>query len=195
MNFNLIIRKLFRVILIAVFRIDWWHASLLYHRAYARDVISNLNKRSDRTSILELGCGLGEIIGNANYKKKYFFDISIRVLRAAKFLQIISFQRSSNVYKVFDLLKDTVDRQLKFDGIVLVNFTHGYDKKDLYPCLERLVSFNLNRGGVLIFDVIVNNPVYRHNHSINDLIDVDKFSIEVLDGYRFGRKLVLATLK
>ena len=195
MNLSLIPRKIFRIILIAIFRVDWWHASLLYHRPYARDIISELNKRPKRRSILELGCGLGEIIGNSRYQKRYFFDISVRVLRAARFLQIISFRDSLNVYKVFDLLEDTVDDQIKLDSIVLVNFTHGYDRKDLYPCLERLINVNLNRGGVLIFDVIENNPAYKNNHAISDLIGVDKFRIEVRGGYRFGRKVVIATLK
>ena len=194
MNLSLVLRKIFRIILIVIFRVDWWHASLLYHRPYARDIISELNKRPNRGSILELGCGLGEIIGNARYQKRYFFDVSVRVLRAARFLQIFSFRDSLYVYKVFDLLEDTVDEKIKFDSIVLVNFTHGYDRKDLYPRLERLINFNLNRGGVLIFDVIRNNPAYKNNHAISDLIGVDKFRIEVLDGYRFGRKVVIATL-
>jgi len=195
MKIIVILRKLIRIIVVLIFRVDRWHTSLLDHRDYAQDVILELNKCVDRQSILEIGCGLGDIVGNVNYRRKYFFDISINVLRAAKALQYISCRKSENVYKVFDLLRDVVDSQLKLDAIVIVNFMHGFSSKDLFPKLEKLVKVNLKSDGVLVFDIIESNPAYKHNHSISDLIFIEKFNITVLDRYRFGRKLVIARLR
>ncbi len=194
MIINTLFQKLFRLILMLFFRFDRWHTSPVGNRKYAQDIILELDMLPNRDSILELGCGLGDIVGKVQYKNKYFFDISPNVLRAAKFLQEMMFKRSFNVYEVFDFLENSVDCNMKFDAIVLVNWTHGYESKIIHERLSKLINTNLRKGGVLIFDVIENNHKYKHNHVIRNLINVDRFNIKVLDGYKFGRKLIFATL-
>tara|TARA_B100000287_G_C20622762_1_gene776575 strand:+ start:1134 stop:1676 length:543 start_codon:yes stop_codon:yes gene_type:complete len=177
------------------FRFDSWHTSPLDNRKYAIDIISALNSRISRGSLIEIGCGLGDIPMKANYKRKYFYDISSEVLNAAKFMQKFSKTSSINYYKTFDLLTDSLDKSLSFDAVVLVNWIHGVESEVLKRCLSAIINNNLNKKGMIIFDVIEDNPIYKFNHVIDDLIDSQKFNLRILDGYDFGRKLIFAELK
>ena len=177
------------------FRFEWWHTSPLDNKKYALDIIQELDSFPNRGSILELGCGIGDIIGKVQYKNKYFFDISMNALNAAKFLQKITFKRSNNFYKVFDFLNASIDQNIQLDAVLLVNWIHGIESKLVYNRLIELINNNLKEGGVIIFDVIEDNSKYSFNHSIDSIIDSYKFNIKVIDGYRFGRKLIFATLK
>ncbi len=177
-----------------LFRFDYWHTSPKENRKYVHDVINELSVQDNRNTIIEFGCGLGDIIGNADYKKKYFFDISQRVLKAAKFLQFFSLKKSRNIYKVYDLFNDSLQDKILADAIILVNWIHGFDSKVLRYRLDKLIKNNLRVGGILVFDMIENNSNYKFNHEVNDLIDENNFDIEIVDGYQFGRKLVYARL-
>ena len=98
MNFQLYFKKLFRIILMLFFRFDYWHTSPLDNRKYAIDIISKLNRRASRESLIEIGCGLGDILTKAHYDRKYFYDISPEVLSAAAFLQKFSKISSINMF-------------------------------------------------------------------------------------------------
>ena len=194
MNFQLYFKKLFRIILMLFFRFDYWHTSPVDNRKYAIDIISALNRRISRGSLIEIGCGLGDILIKSNYDRKYFYDISTEVLNAAAFMQKFSKTSSINSFKTFDLLTESLDKDLKFDAVVLVNWIHGFEGEELKLRLTKIINNNLNKKGLIIFDIIENNPSYKFNHTAGDLIDLQKFDISTLDGYPFGRKLVFAEL-
>ena len=194
MNFQLYFKKLFRIILMLFFRFDYWHTSPVDNRKYAIDIISALNRRISRGSLIEIGCGLGDILIKSNYDRKYFYDISSEVLNAAAFMQKFSKTSSINSFKTFDLLTDSLDKDLKFDAVVLVNWIHGFESEELKLRLTKIINNNLNEKGLIIFDIIEKNPSYKFNHTAGDLIDLEKFDISTLDGYPFGRKLVFAEL-
>ena len=195
MNFLLYFKKLFRIILMLFFRFDSWHTSPLDNRKYAIDIIYALNFRISRGSLIEIGCGLGDILIKAKYKRKYFYDISSEVLNAAAFMQKFSKTSSINYYKTFDLLTDSLDKDLRFDAVVLVNWIHGVESEVLKYRLSEIINNNLNKKGMIIFDIIEDNPIYKFNHAVDDLIDLQKFNLRTLDGYAFGRKLIFAELK
>ena len=195
MNFQLYFKKLFRIILMLFFRFDYWHTSPVDNRKYAIDIISALNRRISRGSLIEIGCGLGDILIKAHYDRKYFYDISSEVLNAAAFMQKFSKTSSINSFKTFDLLTDSLDKDLKFDAVVLVNWIHGVESEVLKCRLSAIINNNLNKKGMIILDIIEDNPIYKFNHAVDDLIDLQKFNLRTLDGYAFGRKLIFAELK
>jgi len=195
MNILLYIKKLHRIILMLFFRFDYWHTSPVDNRKYAIDIISVLNHRVSRGGLMEIGCGLGDILIKSNYERKYFYDISKEVLNAAAFMQKFSKTPEINFFKTFDLLTDSLDKDLKIDAIVLVNWIHCIESELLKSRFSAIIKENLNKKGMLIFDVIKDNPNYKFNHTVGDLIDLQKFNITTLDGYPFGRKLVFAELK
>ena len=195
MNIQLYFKKLLRIILMLFFKFEWWHTSPIDNRRYAIDIISKLNARISRGSLIEIGCGLGDILAHAKFERKYFYDLSPNVLRAAEFLQNFSKKKSKNSYKTFNFLTDRLDVDLKFDAVVLVNWIHGFESEGLKRSLKRIVKNNLNEKALIVFDIIENNKSYKFNHSISDLIDTNKFVITTLEGYPFGRKLIFAELK
>ena len=73
-------------------------------------------------------------------KKKIFFDISKNVLKAAKFLQFFSLKKSRNIYKVYDLLNDSLQDNILADAIILVNWIHGFDSNALRYRLGKLIK-------------------------------------------------------
>ena len=89
MNLKAYLKKIIRMILMLFFKFEWWHTSPIDNRKYAMDIVSKLNDRSSRGSLIEIGCGLGDIWLTQNLKK-YFYDLSPNVLRAARFLQNFS---------------------------------------------------------------------------------------------------------
>ena len=90
MNPIILVKRLFRVVLMLVFRFEWWHTSPSDNKTYVDDVIKEFQRRDLCGSLLEIGCGLGDILGNISCREKHFYDLSPNVLRAAKFLQVLS---------------------------------------------------------------------------------------------------------
>lgn len=195
MKIRVIFKKLFRMILMLFFKFDFWHTSPLENRKYAIDIISKLNCRVSRDSIIEIGCGLGDILAKTHYTKKYFYDRSPEVLGAAAFLQRFSKISSINSFKTFNLLTDNLEKGLKFDAIIMVNWLHGFESESLKNRLNKIVNENLNEKGVIVFDIIENNQSYKFNHTAIELIDLQKFDITTFDEYPFGRRLIFAELK
>ena len=72
-------------------KFDPWHTlSTIYSRDYAKWIINNLNQllnEDDGSWVVEVGCGLGEIIGNINWPHKAGYDLDEGVIKAAKFLR------------------------------------------------------------------------------------------------------------
>ena len=124
MKLKTILEKIFRIILMIFFRFEPWHTSPADNRAYTGDIVRELGRRRVNGAVLEVGCGLGDIIGKIPCREKYFFDVSERVLRAAKFLQGISFARSSNHYRAFDFLEEGIRADLILDAAIFVNWIH-----------------------------------------------------------------------
>ena len=96
---------------------------------------------------------------------------------------------------MFDFLIDYLDEKVRLDAIILVNWFHAYEPQVLREKLSDMIKVNLRPNGMVVFDVIENNLNYKFNHSISELIDKDLFDIKMSKGYKFGRKLVYATLK
>ena len=88
-------------------------------------------------------------------------------------------------------MTDSLDTEI-LDALVLVNWIHGFESKDLKKSINSIVKNNLNTKGLIVYDIIENNKNYKFNHSVYDLIDEEQFHITILDGYPFGRKLVFA---
>lgn len=195
MSLHIVFKKLFRIVLMVVFRFEYWHTTPLDRREYAKHIISTLNKQGPCGSVIEIGCGLGDILVNVDFDRRYFYDLSSEVLRAAAFLHKFSCSSSRNSYRVFNFLEDGIDNELKFDCIILVNWIHGIDSNLLKPRLDMIIKNNLEENGLLVFDLIEGNPIYKNNHQMSDIIDEGRFSVDFYSGFDFNRALVFARLK
>jgi SAM-dependent methyltransferase len=150
-----------------VFRFHNWYILPLSLKRYAQGIILFLNRAKNRESYLEIGCGLGDIIRNVNFRKRLGMDRENNVLRAARFLSIISFQQNI-VYKEFTFPGNSISGE--FDAIVLVNWIHEIVPEILKLKVTEYYLNNLKNGGVIIIDT-VRHEGYTYSHKISFLTE------------------------
>jgi SAM-dependent methyltransferase len=158
----------FRWVLFYLFRFDRWHVSSLGERRYAQDIIAYLNSLPDsqRNRIVEIGCGLGDLIRNVNFKNKYGLDCDIHALKAARFLSFLQMKHGiSFVYSVFP------DTHLDgyYDTIIMVNWIHNIPPDILKGKIKEYFSQHLVKNGNLVIDTVQSSG-YKYNHSIDYLV-------------------------
>lgn len=176
-----------KVLLKRVFHFEPWHVSSFLDRPYAHSVVDFLNSRPQRTSVVEVGCGLGDILRHLDYKDRLGLDRSQEVLRAARILALISpRQRRHTTFQTFDFLADDLTGQ--FDAIVLVNWIHEIDPAALKGAVDKLFTKNLRTNGVIVFDVL-DSPGYRYSHSVEEISGNLPGEIIPLGDFDFSRRV------
>ena len=188
-----VFKKIARTCLMCIYRFEKWHTSPAENRDYVKNIIEILIKKKSRNSVVEIGCGLGDIIRKVDYKKKYYLDLSPNVLEAAKFLTIFSKFRSEDSFCVFDFVTDSFLHPV--DAVVLVNWIHNIDPDTLKNRIDVIVNDVLNESGFLIFDIVDENRNYQFNHKISDLLVREDLVIREYECNKFDRRIVVAEKK
>lgn len=166
-------RQILYTILQKVYLFDDWHLEPINCKPYAREVISRTERylrEKEIQCVVEIGCGLGEIIGNIkvdpNKKcQKIGIDIDSNVIRAAKLLHpSITFLSGS-----FDQCKNK-----QRCCLIMVNFIHMIPEEKLKEEVKHLLL--TNRIDLVIFDTFSRNEntEYVNNHRGETLFD-EKF--------------------
>lgn len=173
-----------------IYGFNTWHINPYSKRPYAKAIVSHLNKRSARQSVLEIGCGLGDILRRLDFKNKKGLDREQAVLNAAAFMT--KFHNASNgtvSYKIFDLLDDEINGT--FEAIIMVNWIHEIPPQILAEKFNTLFTAHLKPGGELIFDVL-DNPDYKYNHSPNELTSGINADLSLIGRYDYNRHVYSA---
>jgi SAM-dependent methyltransferase len=165
-NPGIYLEKLFRIMLYYIFRFDKWHTTILSQRMYALDIIRYCNTLETDKHVLEIGCGLGDIIRNVNALKSCGYDRDVNALKAAAFL---SFFRPGRIsFSQHEFPKDEIKGH--YDVIILVNWIHSIVPSVLKHKIHEIFRMNLNLNGKIIVDT-VRGKEYMFNHDIDFLID------------------------
>lgn len=135
---KVIVRKLhmiYNYFLYKVFDFGKWHIIPYEDKEYAQDIVKELNRYLKNVKgdgyIVEVGCGLGDIIKRIDCNKKIGYDISDNVLKAAKFIC------KDMVYEVGSF--DTVC-QKHIKCLIMVNFIHGINPDVLKSNIRTLLK-------------------------------------------------------
>ena len=160
-NIIIFIISIDKFILYKIFNFDRWHATTVVGNNYVPLIIKTVNS-SDASNVVEIGCGLGEIILNIDAKNKLCLDKSQEVLNAASLISKLKFKNA--VFKKFDFTNDILKD--KHDVIIMVNWPYVINKKILKDKFSILFSKNLYDSGFIIIDTVADKH-YRHNHDIN----------------------------
>ena len=138
------------------YHFDPWHISPKELRPYAMDLIRYINSRTGaHEAVVEIGCGLGEIIRNIRSDRLYGYDINANVINAASFLdkqKRVSFRRGS--------FENVVGLDIEY--LIAVNFMHDIDPSYLRSAFKLVSESNDLRN--IIVDSVSNDRVrFSHN--------------------------------
>ena len=165
MTAKVVFKKVLTRVLKLVFAFDRWHTSVLEERPYALDIVEYCNNRQKRDAILEIGCGLADILRHVRFGVKMGFDIDQKVLNAAAFLSF--FDNGKKIrFEVFDFPRS--DLKELVDVLIMVNWIFFIEEDTLRKNLEKYFSENVLPGGAMIVDTL-KDPHYPNHHDIKTL--------------------------
>lgn len=180
-----------RRILQRIFRFDPWHVSPYLTRCYAQFVVAELNSAADRKRVVEIGCGLADILRRLRYDEKLGLDQEAEVLRAAAFLSLFNVKNWGKIRFMPAQFPD-VALQGSYDAIIMVNWIHNVDPQILKSGIDTLFTKHLNVGGQLVID-LVENKNYQFNHNIDSLSKGLSGNIRISKPFEFGRRIAFIT--
>ncbi len=165
MNSNKIINKIifqsyclfntFKYILLQkIYKFDKWHVRGNYYcRSYKSNIIDFLNKY-EFENVVEVGCGLGDILSRVKSKYKLGIDSDINVIKAASFLH------SGVDFKIDSFENLCIDNLVSCDLLILINWIHNLDPITLE---NKIISLS-PRFKYLLVESIEPNCGYLHSH-------------------------------
>lgn len=152
------LKKVFYIMLKYHFNYRSWHISPINEREYAIWIVDEINSKQNINTVVEIGCGIGEIIGNIKSCYKVGFDIQKEAINAAKIIHPFSNFLVGGFYSVVNM---------NIDFLIIVNFTHGIEPTVLKRSLEILLKKNNVRN--IVMDV-TNGYGYRYHHQLREIL-------------------------
>ncbi|MBI4706719.1 MAG: class I SAM-dependent methyltransferase [Candidatus Omnitrophica bacterium] len=161
-----ILKKFIFKFLMLRYRFNSWHASAPYEcRPYKSEVVS-LADSLHAEVVVEIGCGLGEILTRVKSNHKIGFDIDGGVIKAACGLygSNCEFFEAS----VSDLITIVSKVDSKCDLLICINWTHGIQWEELFNNLSSLQKA-LGIRYLLIDTINTGSVGFSYYHSVNQL--------------------------
>lgn len=157
--------------LFLIFRFDKWHIRNGCHsRPYKKAVASKINSLKPKI-VVELGCGLGDILRLVQSPRKIGYDIDNSVVRAARVKSL--FQKI--IYSVGDS-SNVVECDI--DVLIMVNWIHNLSPN----LLESIINEFLPRVNYFVFDSIDQEKHFMYKY-IHDFQFMHKYA-KVYDVFR-----------
>lgn len=180
------IYRIKKKILAQVYNLGEWHKSNYWERPYCMSVIQNLthylnvNVPNDDFTIVEVGCGIGDIIGNIcvideKIKiNKFGYDINANNIRIARWMYPkVMFVNGSFL---------NVDVE-KIDCLIIINFIHTIKPEKLKAELDNIIE---KRVKLILLDTFKNNKntEYTYSHDGDYLFDKKYKMIKKSQGFK-----------
>lgn len=106
-------------VLVALFRLDPWHGTQGFHcRSYKLVAAQMANALRPRT-VVEVGCGLGDVLVHVDAARRYGIDIDSQVIRAASL-----FRGRSTDFTVGSIQEAASLPEDKIDLLIMLNWVH-----------------------------------------------------------------------
>lgn len=161
-----IARRLQRRLLQRIYGFDSWHVGHA-GEAYADGIVSHLNRwpTDERGSVVEIGCGLGDILRRLRFQSRLGLDRDPGALKAARFLSRFS-PGDPPRFEQFEFPRETLAG--RYHAIVMVNWIHQIDPETLQRAIAAGFRDHLLPGGAIVVDTVA-DPAYTYNHDIQRL--------------------------
>lgn len=161
------------------YRFQEWHTTPINFRPYAIGIVDDLNKKPKK-KVVEIGCGLGEIIGNLKGCERKGLDLDARVIKAAGRLY-------RNTHFCVGSFANIMGE--KIDYLITVNFIHAIAPEELKRDYQYLCGNNDIKN--IVLDV-TDSPNYQYVHDVHYLFDELGYVVKRLKGYQVikGRRWI-----
>lgn len=158
-----------------------WHMEPVSAKPYVSDVLNYIKTElSEGDTVVECGCGLGDIIGNESLKNcsRKGIDIKKEVINADIEIYKKEIREGSIDFEVgsFDLVEGE-----EIDCFIALNFLHTIEPNQIEEIFTKLLSTNRIRQ--IIVDT-VQSPTYEFNHkydylnnSAYQIIDIGEYEV------------------
>lgn len=151
-------KRVLYILLSKKYKFNEWHTHPVNLRPYAKELVQYLNAQPKGNAV-EIGCGLGEIIGNLYCCHREGYDLERCVVAAAKAIY------RSTEFRV-GTFEDIKNKEI--DYLITVNFIHNIPPIELK---EKYIGLCRNNAiNHLVLD-IVQDKNYSFQHNIEFLID------------------------
>jgi SAM-dependent methyltransferase len=177
--------KLIKLFLRSIFHFDRWHVYTLTEKQYAKDIIVWCNRRQERNSFAEIGCGMGDIVRKVHYRQREGYDLDERVLKAARLLSKMHGQ-SKTRFATFVFPDSPLPG--KYDVLMMVNWIHHIPPEMLKTKISEYFSGALTPKGCIIIDT-VGDSEYKYNHDIGYLTAGLGATVTELGAYERDRRI------
>tara|TARA_B100000787_G_C16034632_1_gene224316 strand:- start:109 stop:612 length:504 start_codon:yes stop_codon:yes gene_type:complete len=161
-------------------------------RKYAVDIVRYLKQNKDMESVIDIGCGTGDIIRRLPFKKKYGYDKHINVIRGLHFFSFFLNKGPPIITNQFNFSVDKLTG--KYDAIIIIDFTQNIEPTILKETINYYFKNNLRKNGVIITDTFYNDPDRKYSHDIINLIKY-KHTIDEISNTDNGRVKVYSIKK
>jgi SAM-dependent methyltransferase len=166
MRVGRVLRRFERGLLQRVYGFDRWHVGHA-SEPYVADIVRCLNSRpaTGRQAVVEIGCGLGDILRRLRFRTRLGLDSDPRVLAAARLLSLFQGDAKPH-FEVFEFPEARLAGV--YDAIIMVNWIHQIDPEQLRQAVHSYFAQHLRPGGSVVLDT-VDDPAYRYNHDVHAL--------------------------
>jgi len=159
--FSTVIRCILRVI----YKFDSWHISgSFYCRQYKRDIVkevNNLEGLDNYSCVVEIGCGLGDLVSRINVQRKFGYDIDKNSIKAARVL----YKKTHFFLGSFDEVKNSIEQNISI--LILVNWIHNIPKDELMWDINNLVN-DKKVAYIILDEVLPSVSGYKYYHDFSN---------------------------
>lgn len=165
-------------ILQKMFGFHKWHTIPAEQRPYSMEVIKWCNRLLKKESkeninkiIIEIGCGLGDILAKLDAKEavKVGYDIDEKVIKAAKILH------PKTKYKVENFAPDIRGQEILM--LITVNFLYCLDSNTVEKQFKKIISNN-NIKYIITEVMYPATPNYPYSHNMDMILGNDYICIK-----------------